>query len=100
MESTRSKARGLRTAAEGAQKNIRLRRGLLRRRGAPRRHLPHRSRCARAAEMTFIRVFEEVHVIDEDGREVAAYTREMDPLNYVLIKGPDKAASVTHVRRI
>jgi hypothetical protein len=42
-----------------------------------------------------IRIFEEVHVTDEDGREVTAYTRELDPCAYVSINIPLEAVSVT-----
>jgi hypothetical protein len=42
-----------------------------------------------------MRIFEEVHVTDADGREVAAYTRELDPRAYVSISIPLEAVSVT-----
>jgi hypothetical protein len=46
------------------------------------------------------RVFEEIHVIDEDGTEVRSFTREMDPRAYVLINIPEEADYVTHVLRM
>lgn len=45
------------------------------------------------------RIFEEIHVIDEDGAEVCVFTREMDPRVYVLMNIPEKADYVTRVVR-
>jgi hypothetical protein len=46
------------------------------------------------------RVFEEVHVVDDDGAEVCTFTREMDPRAYVLINIPEDADYVTRVMRV
>lgn len=45
------------------------------------------------------RIFEEIHVIDEDGTEVRTFTREVAPRFYVLINIPEEADYVTHVLR-
>lgn len=45
------------------------------------------------------RIFEEIHVIDEDGTEVRTFTREVDPRFYMLINISEEADYVTHVLR-
>lgn len=46
------------------------------------------------------RIFEEIHVIEEDGSESCVFTREVDPHMYVLINIPEDADYVTHVMRV
>jgi hypothetical protein len=41
------------------------------------------------------RIFERVIVIDDDGKELYRFTREMDPRYYVLINIPPEADYVT-----
>lgn len=41
-----------------------------------------------------VRIFEEIHVIDEHGVEIGAFTREADPAYYVLINIPEDAQLV------
>jgi hypothetical protein len=51
----------------------------------------------RAAGKT--RIFEEIHVIEEDGSESCVFTREVDPRLYVLINIPEDADYATRVVR-
>lgn len=47
-----------------------------------------------------MKIFEKVNVVDEAGKTVRSFTREMDPRYYVLFNIPPEATSVTRVRHM
>jgi hypothetical protein len=46
------------------------------------------------------RIFEEIHVIDEDGSECQVFTREMDPKVYYIGPALRDAEWILHVLRV